>query len=103
MNVTDANGCTDLISVTVADLSGLTASITAQTDADCNAAATGAVTVTASGSTPPYSYAIDGVTFGTSGTFAALVAGKRAGSRCNIGGGLSKHSHLAEHSAFTIG
>ncbi|MCB9203533.1 MAG: gliding motility-associated C-terminal domain-containing protein [Flavobacteriales bacterium] len=75
VTVTDANNCTDDIVVTIADLSGLTASITSQTDADCFGAATGSVTVEASGSTAPYSYAIDGVTFGASGTFTGLSAG----------------------------
>ncbi|MCP4973841.1 MAG: hypothetical protein GY914_09245, partial [Prochlorococcus sp.] len=75
ITVVDAQGCTDDITVTVADLSGLTASITSQTDADCNGASTGEVTVTASGSTGPYLYAIDGVTFGASGTFTGLAAG----------------------------
>ena len=75
ITVLDANGCTDNVSVTVADLSGLTASITSQTDADCNGASTGDVTVEASGSTPAYTYAIDGVTFVASGTFTGLAAG----------------------------
>jgi gliding motility-associated-like protein len=75
VTVTDAQGCTDVLAVTVADLSGLTASITTQADADCNGAATGSVTLLASGSTAPYAYAIDGITFGASGTFGALAAG----------------------------
>ena len=75
ITVTDAQGCTDDIMVTVADLSGLTASITSQNDADCNGASTGEVTVEASGSTPAYTYALDGVTFLASGTFTGLAAG----------------------------
>ena len=89
ITVTDANGCTDVLSVTVADLSGLTAAITTQADADCNGAATGSVTVLASGSTGPYTYASDGVTFGTSGTFTGLAAGSytitaQDGNNCTI-------------------
>src|SRR5439155_25126473 len=41
----------------------------------CFGGSTGSVTVAGSGGTSPYSYAIDGVTFGISGTFNNLAAG----------------------------
>ena len=53
ITVTDANGCTQILSVPIADLSGLTAVIDSQSDADCFGNATGTVSVTGSGSTAP--------------------------------------------------
>ncbi|MCW3070362.1 MAG: hypothetical protein JWO44_252, partial [Bacteroidetes bacterium] len=73
--VKDANGCTFTTSATITDLSGLTASVTAQSNVSCNAGNNGSVTVTASGSTAPYSYAFGAGAFGGSGTFGGLTAG----------------------------
>ncbi|MFC5684619.1 PKD-like domain-containing protein, partial [Flavobacterium sp. MAHUQ-51] len=53
----------------------LTASIAAQTNVDCYGNNSGSVTVAGANGTAPYTYAIDGTTFGTSGTFASLAAG----------------------------
>ncbi|MGZ4058181.1 MAG: beta strand repeat-containing protein, partial [Bacteroidia bacterium] len=75
VTVKDANGCTFAVSVTIANNSGLTASITAQTNVLCNGGATGSVTVTGSGSSAPYTYSINAVTFVPSGTFSGLTAG----------------------------
>ena len=76
VTVTDANGCIATSSTTVNDLSGLVASITAQTNVSCFGGSNGSVTVTASGSTGPYTYSIDaGATFMGSGTFGTLAAG----------------------------
>src|SRR5207247_1022874 len=55
--------------------SALGSSISAQTNVACFGGSTGSVTVAGSGGTSPYSYAIDGVTFGISGTFNNLAAG----------------------------
>jgi len=74
VTVTDDNGCSEMITVTVADLSGLTAVIDSQTDVDCFGNSTGAVTVTGSGSTAPYTYDIGAGTQAT-GTFTGLAAG----------------------------
>ena len=74
VTVIDDNGCSEMITVTVADLSGLTAVIDSQTDVDCFGNSTGAVTVTGSGSTAPYTYDIGAGTQAT-GTFTGLAAG----------------------------
>jgi gliding motility-associated-like protein len=87
--VQDANGCQFNTTATVADLSGLLASITAQTNVSCNGGSNGSVTVTASGSTAPYSYSFNGGLFGGSGTFSALAAGSytitaKDGNGCTV-------------------
>ena len=74
VTVTDDNGCTEMINVTIADLSGLTATIDSQTDVDCFGNATGAVSVTGSGSTAPYTYDIGGGNQ-ANGDFTGLTAG----------------------------
>lgn len=73
--VQDANGCQFTTTATVSDLSGLVAAITGQTNVSCNGAANGSVTVTASGSTAPYSYSFNGGAFIGSGTFSGLSQG----------------------------
>ena len=75
VTVTDNNNCTDQISVTLNDNSGLVANITAQTDVLCNGGTNGSVTVVGSGSTGPYTYSIDGVNFQATGAFGGLSAG----------------------------
>src|SRR5207249_1302159 len=74
--VKDANGCTTTQPVTITQpASALGSSISSQTNVACFGGSTGSVTVAGSGGTGPYSYAIDGVTFGISGTFNNLAAG----------------------------
>ncbi len=75
VTVKDANGCTFPVTVIIANNSGLTASITAQINVLCNGGLTGSVTVTGTGSSAPYSYSINAVTFLPSGTFSGLAAG----------------------------
>ena len=75
VTVQDANGCQFTTTVSVTDLSGLLASITAITNVSCNGGANGSVTVTASGSLAPYSYSFNGGAFGATGTFSGLTAG----------------------------
>lgn len=87
--VQDANGCQFTTTATVTDLSGLVANITAQTNVSCNGGNNGSVTVTASGSTAPYSYSLNGGAFGGSGTFSGLAAGTytvtaRDGNSCTV-------------------
>ncbi|PYK43005.1 MAG: hypothetical protein DME53_13670 [Verrucomicrobia bacterium] len=76
ITVKDANGCTTTQPVTITQpASAVSASISSQTNVACFGGSTGSVTVTGSGGTSPYSYAIDGTTFGASGTFSSLAAG----------------------------
>jgi len=76
VHVVATGGCTKDAMITVTQpASAVSASITSQTNASCFGGSTGSVTVAGSGGTSPYSYAIDGVTFGISGTFNNLAAG----------------------------
>src|SRR5207237_5849149 len=76
ITVKDSKGCTTTQPVTITQpASALGSSISAQTNVACFGGSTGSVTVAGSGGTSPYSYAIDGVTFGSSGTFSSLAAG----------------------------
>jgi len=75
VTIEDLNGCQVTVPFTVLDFSGLIAQIDAQINVSCFSGSDGTVTVSASGSTPAYSYAIDGVTFVASGTFSGLSAG----------------------------
>ncbi|PYL35462.1 MAG: hypothetical protein DMF35_02700, partial [Verrucomicrobia bacterium] len=76
ITVKDANGCSTTQPVTISEpASALGSSISSQTNVDCFGGSTGSVTVAGSGGTSPYTYAIDGTTFGNSGTFGSLAAG----------------------------
>ncbi len=54
ITVTDANGCTGQVSVTVTNTAGPTSSITSVTNASCFAAMNGSATITPSGGTGPF-------------------------------------------------
>ena len=56
VTVTDANGCKDQTIITLNDIPGPTVSLQSSTNTTCSEA-NGALSVTASGGTPPYSYA----------------------------------------------
>ncbi len=76
ITVKDANGCTTTQGVTITQpASALAASISSQTNVACFGNSTGSATVAGSGGTSPYTYAIDGIAFGASGTFSNLAAG----------------------------
>ena len=75
VNIEDANNCGTTLNVVINDLSGITASISSQAAVSCNGLNDGDVTVIASGSTAPYQYSIDGVTFQSTGAFTGLTAG----------------------------
>ncbi len=73
--IVDDIGCQIPVSLTVPDLNGLIAQIDAQNNVSCFAGSDGTVAVAASGSTAPYSYSIDGITFGPSSVFTGLSSG----------------------------
>ncbi|HCE55518.1 MAG TPA: hypothetical protein DER05_11215, partial [Lutibacter sp.] len=75
--VTEGNGCNETSSeVEITQPSAaLTSSISSQTNVDCFGNNNGSVTVAGANGTSPYTYAIDGITFGSSGTFSSLIAG----------------------------
>ncbi|RPD39472.1 gliding motility-associated C-terminal domain-containing protein [Chitinophaga barathri] len=72
-NITDANGCNSVASVTITEPSAITFS-TSVTDVLCNGGATGSATVNASGGTAPYTYSWSSVG-GTAATAGNLAAG----------------------------
>ncbi len=74
LHVKDAHDCTKDTTITLVD--SLTMQLTASvTPALCFGNANGAVTLTPSGTTAPYSFAMGVGAFGTSGTFTNLAAG----------------------------
>src|SRR5204862_5022279 len=76
VTVKDANGCTTTQPVTITQpAAALSSSISSQTNVACFGSSTGSVTVAGSGGASPYTYAIDGATFGNSGIFSNLAAG----------------------------
>src|SRR5882724_3583435 len=76
VTVKDAHGCATTQAVTITQTaSGVSSSISSQTNVACFGGSTGSVTVAGSGGTGPYTYSINGTTFGASGTFSSLDAG----------------------------
>jgi len=75
ITVRDANLCTFVLSFSLTEPPELNGSIASQTDVLCFGDATGIVTVSGSGGTPPYEFNIDGGIFQASGTFFSLTAG----------------------------
>ena len=73
--VRDANGCRDTVTVTLLENTPLTISLLSQTNILCNGAATGALSVSATGGSAPYTYALDGVNFVPLPAFGGLTAG----------------------------
>lgn len=74
VTVKDANGCVKVSLPIQIQPSSVPAVSTTSTNASCGLS-NGQITATGSGTTPPYSYSIDGINFFTSGLFTALAPG----------------------------
>jgi hypothetical protein len=77
VKVVDANGCFDTDLIHVGEPTAISASET-KTDATCNGASNGSITVNVSGGTAPYSVTVNGVTHNgvtSSTTFTGLASG----------------------------
>lgn len=75
LEVKDLNDCIGAITIVVNEPSPLILELTSSTDITCFGGADGAITVTAGGGIPGYTYSIDGGAFGASATFTGLIAG----------------------------
>lgn len=73
-HVKDANGCIKDTTFTITQPTVLGLTVATDTPS-CNGSANGAFTLTASGGTTPYTYAIGTGAFGSSSTFTGLTAG----------------------------
>ncbi len=72
----DANLCTFNVPVTITQpATGVSGTITSQTNVACFGGSTGSVTVSGSGGTSPYQYSLNGGAYQASGTFTGLAAG----------------------------
>jgi len=72
--VSDANGCTDSLNVSIAETPGPSATISNTVDAICNAA-NGNATVAATNGTPPYQYSWNTLPVQTTATATNLMSG----------------------------
>ena len=85
VQVTDANGCTDVTSGTVNNPVGLTATATG-TDVSCNGVCDGSAYVTPVGGTPPFTYLWDDPAGQVSDTAIGLCAGSYTVTVTDING-----------------
>jgi hypothetical protein len=72
--VTDANGCTQSVEVTITDLSLIILSVESTTNSNCSGDAIGSVTLSAEGGEAPYTYSLGDETNDT-GIFGSLAPG----------------------------
>lgn len=75
LTVRDANGCTDIIPVTITEPDALALSVTGTTDVTCGNDADGTVNINLSGGTAPYTYSLDGTNFGDDSALSDLLKG----------------------------
>lgn len=75
ITVTDGNNCSQNASVIIQDNTGPAASVSSQTNIDCNGNCNGSATVSASAGTPPYTYLWNDTASTTTATATSLCAG----------------------------
>jgi len=75
VTVTDSNGCQKSSVATIGNTSGMTATISAQTNVSCNAGSNGSATITPTGGTAPYTYSWSTFPAQTTPTVSGLPAG----------------------------
>jgi hypothetical protein len=73
VTVRDNTGCTNIVSVTIANTGGPTVAVSSVASA-CNTNS-GSITITASGGQPPYQYSINNISFQAGNIFNGLAAG----------------------------
>lgn len=72
--VEDADGCRDSLNLTLTQPPLLTLTVDSSSGIPCHGDSLGLIQALASGGTPPYSFAVDGVNFGSSNQFDSLPA-----------------------------
>jgi large repetitive protein len=75
VHIQDANGCIHDTTIVLLQPPPIVLSNLVIVNAACTGGATGSFAVTGSGTTPPYSYSINGGAFGTANTFTNLAVG----------------------------
>ena len=73
--IRDGNGCSATTSFSISEPSAINGNISSQTNVSCNGGNNASVTLSGSGGTGSYMYALDGGTFGSNNTFSGLAAG----------------------------
>ncbi|WP_281231321.1 T9SS type B sorting domain-containing protein [Flavobacterium gelatinilyticum] len=79
IRVTDANGCTFVVTSTILPITNPSLAVSAQTNVTCNGLANGSVTLAGSGGSllagENYQYSSNGTTYGSNATFTGLAVG----------------------------
>ncbi len=79
VSITDANSCTTSANVTITQpATGMSGTVSSQTNVLCFGASTGSVTIAGAGGTAPYEYSLNGGSYQVSGTFTGLTAGSHS-------------------------
>ena len=78
VTVTDANGCTETLNITILSAAGPAPFVDVLTNVACAGALTGSVTIGVTGGTGPYLFSLDGGLNQASNTFNSVAAGAHA-------------------------
>ena len=91
ITIKDSRNCVNTLPVTITQpVTAISGSVLSQTNVACLGNATGSVTVSGNGGTPPYQFNINGGAFQASATFNSLIAGTysiivRDANNCTFG------------------